>query len=81
MTQTKIPASKIQEVITEVDAYLRKYNITRSTIIVGVDAWTLAHRVKFTDWAYAQPGLNDAHIQTALQRIFPNVVFKDKKRY
>lgn len=26
-------------------------------------------------------GLNDAHIQTALQKIMPNAVFKDAKRY
>jgi hypothetical protein len=48
----------------------------------GVDAWTVAHRAGLTREAYAMGrDINDAHIQTALEKIFPNAVFMDKKRY
>lgn len=51
-------------------------------VILGRDAWTVAHRAGICAEAYAMSrDIHDAHIQTALEKIFPNVVFKDAKRY
>jgi hypothetical protein len=50
-------------------------------ILTGRDAWTVAHRCGITNEAYKDRSVIDAHIQTALQSIFPNAEFKDKKRY
>lgn len=48
----------------------------------GVDAWAVAHSAGLTREAYDMGrDINDAHIQTALEKIFPNAYFKDKKRY
>lgn len=56
--------------------------LTRNDITAGVDAWAVAHRAGITNEAYAiSRDIVDAHIQTALSRIFPNAVFKDAKRY
>lgn len=55
---------------------------TCSSIITGGDAWFVAHAAGVVREAYAMgQDIHDAHIQTALQRIFPNVVFRDAKRY
>lgn len=54
---------------------------TRETIKTGRDAWAVAHRAGLTREAYDDRDINDAHIQTALESIFPNAVFKDKKVY
>lgn len=55
---------------------------TCSSIITGRDAWTVAHRAGIVQEAYAMgQDIHDAHIQTALEKIFPNAVFRDAKRY
>ncbi len=56
-------------------------NATIESVVLGRDAWTVAHRAGLTEEAYRDRGIHDAHIQTALQAIFPNVVFRDAKRY
>lgn len=52
-----------------------------NSITIGSDAWTVAHRSGIMREAYADRNAVDAHIQTALAQIFPNVVFKDAKKY
>lgn len=47
----------------------------------GSDAWAIASRCGILEEAYRDRDIVDAHIQTALQKIFPNAVFKDAKRY
>lgn len=55
----------------------------------GALAWELAHRAGITSYCYGDtsrdmPGIPDcvdAHIKTALARIFPNAVFKDRYAY
>jgi len=47
----------------------------------GRDAWTIAHRCGITTEAYKDRTVTDGHIQTALQTIFVNAVFKDRKVY
>lgn len=57
-------------------------HLTRETIATGRDAWTVAHRAGITQAAYNEGrDVVDAHIQTALERVFPNAVFRDAKRY
>jgi hypothetical protein len=48
----------------------------------GRDAWLVAHRAGLCSEAYAMSrDIHDAHIQTALEEIFPYAVFRDPKRY
>lgn len=55
----------------------------------GSQAWGVAHRAGVTEYCYGNtakdmPGIEgvcDAHIKTALARIFPNAVFKDNYTY
>lgn len=68
--------------ITSNAGVLDRFAITqRSHVVRGVDAWALAGRAGILQLAYADPKIIDAHIQTALERIFPNATFLDKKRY
>ena len=58
------------------------YSLSLSDIKTGIDAWTVAHKCGITKHAYdLSRDVKDAHIQTALESIFPNVSFKDKKVY
>lgn len=50
-------------------------------IDTGQLAWSVAHSCGITNEAYQDRTILDAHIQTALEKIFPNAVFKDAKRY
>lgn len=50
-------------------------------VFLGAEAWIIAHRVGITREAYKDESVVDAHIKTALQKIFPNAVFKDKYSY
>jgi len=61
--------------------YLIMRNLSRFEINTGVWAWSIAHRCGITREAYNDRKVVDAHIQTALETIFPNAVFKDAKRY
>ena len=56
-------------------------HLTLADIDTGINAWAVAHRSGITKEAYQDRNITDGHIQTALQRIFPNAVFKDKKVY
>lgn len=63
------------------DKYLTPHNYTRGDIKTGRDAWAVAHRCGITAIAYLARDVTDAHIKTALARVFPNAVFKDKYHY
>ena len=57
-------------------------SLTLQTIETGRDAWTVAHRAGLTREAYdISRDVTDAHIQTVLERVFPNAVFREAKRY
>lgn len=51
------------------------------SIRTGIDAWTVAQCCGIIREAYVDPTVVDAHIQTALEKIFPNAQFRDAKRY
>jgi hypothetical protein len=55
--------------------------LTAEAITTGRDAWTVAHRCGITGAAYTDRTVTDGHIQTALEKVFPNAVFRDKKVY
>ena len=55
--------------------------VTRDKVMTGRDAWTIAHRAGITAEAYQDRDVLDAHIQTALEHIFPAAQFHDAKRY
>lgn len=50
-------------------------------VLTGSMAWEVAHRAGITGEAYKDRTVVDAHIKTALQKIFPNAVFKDSYHY
>lgn len=64
-----------------VDARCALADLTRSEVTDGRAAWMIAHGAKITDEAYADRSVTDAHIKTALTKIFPNAVFKDRYAY
>ena len=58
-------------------------------IKTGTDAWTIASRAGITDICYGNSakdipeiaGCHDAHIKTALAKVFPNAVFANTYSY
>jgi len=54
---------------------------TIQDVTTGRDAWTVAHCAGLLADAYRIDGIHDAHIQTALGKVFPDAVFRDAKRY
>ena len=66
-----------------VDQWLMEnHSLIANQVTTGRDAWTVAHKTGIALEAYDMSrDITDAHIQTALEHIFPNAVFRDKKRY
>jgi hypothetical protein len=62
-------------------AYLEPKDHTCASVLTGAMAWSVAGNCGITREAYNDRKVVDAHIQTALETIFPNAVFKDKKVY
>jgi len=53
-----------------------------SDILTGERAWTIYHKAGcFDALGGYRSEYNDAHIQTALEKVFPNAQFRDAKRY
>lgn len=66
--------------------YLARFSYTLESVETGADAWTVLHksgayRAIGDEYPSGYPDYSDGHLQTALEGIFPNVVFRDKKRY
>lgn len=61
--------------------FLADQGYTCADITVGSDAWRIAHLSGITNECYKDRDCVDAHIKTALAKIFPNAVFKDKYSY
>lgn len=81
----RIPKDMISDWTNQVDDYLVKHSrtgATRDTVVHGALAWEIAHRAGIVQAAYALgSSVKDGHIQTALEAIFYNADFVDKKRY
>lgn len=56
-------------------------DMTTNSVETGRMAWDVAHGCGIVREAYNDRSVVDAHVQTALQKIMPNAVFRDKKRY
>lgn len=62
---------------------------TLADVKTGRDAWHIASRAGITDICYGNtakdlpgiPDCHDAHIKTALAKVFPNAEFADKYSY
>lgn len=84
-----IGAEYIEQFKSLADIWLAERDLSRGQVTAGTDAWHIAFKAGITDICYGNtskdlPGIEncvDAHIQTALQKVFPNVVFRDKKVY
>jgi len=50
-------------------------------VVTGKEAWNVANAVGILSEAYKDRTVIDAHIQTALEKLFPDAIFKDKKVY
>jgi hypothetical protein len=75
-------ASHLSDYTARADSWLAARGYTRADIKTGRDAWAVAHGADITRHAYSlSRDIVDAHIQTALERIFPHAVFSDAKRY
>ena len=70
-------------------AWLAPQGYSNSDVKLGSDAWLIANRAGITEICYGNtakdipgiPDCHDAHIKTALAKVFPNAVFKDKYHY
>lgn len=63
------------------EEYLSGMDMFREGILTGRDAWAIAHCSGITNEAYEDRTVTDGHVQTALEVIFPNAVFLDRKVY
>jgi hypothetical protein len=63
------------------EEFLEARGLLLTDIEIGQDAWTVAFQSGIYDEVREDRTVVSAHVQTALESIFPNVVFKDKKRY
>ena len=77
----RIPAETVERYRADAEAFLARHNLTCANVKTGRDAWTVAHSAGITADAYRDRDTLDAHIQTALEKIFPAAVFNDPKRY
>jgi hypothetical protein len=78
----KITAEEVKRYRSMAEEWLKNnLGIPREHILEGRDAWTIAHKCGITFLAYQNRSVTDAHIQTALEAIFPNAIFKERKRY
>lgn len=85
----KINSEYVEQFHKLTSDWLAERNYKLEDIKDGITAWAVAHRSGITDICYGNtaknlPGIDgclDAHIQTALEKIFPNVTFRDAKRY
>jgi len=55
--------------------------IDRDKVLIGANAWRVAHHSGITAEAYADRSVVDAHIVTALKQMFPNAEFTDTYSY
>lgn len=77
----KIDAQTVQRWRGMAADFLSDYGLQCQSILTGRDAWTVAARCGINSEAYRDRSIVDAHIQTALENIFPNATFKDRKVY
>ena len=79
---TTISAETVERMRVDCACYLEKHGLMLADVKTGSEAWAVAHRTSWPRNLYDMSrDITDAHIKTALAKIFPNAVFKDKYRY
>lgn len=77
----KITEGQISRWHEMVRQYLVRLGSHAGKVEQGWQAWNIADKVGILREAYLDRTVTDGHIQTALQKVFPNCTFKDKKVY
>jgi hypothetical protein len=77
----KIPSATVERWRTLARDYMGNLESTPERIWTGREAWVIADRVGISREAYQDRTITDGHIQTALEKIFPNAMFLDRKAY
>jgi len=85
----KISPELVDEFKAQAHEWLKGRGFTREDVKLGSDAWLIACNSGITDACYGNtakdlpgiPGCHDAHIQTALMKIFPNCKFVSNRSY
>ena len=77
----KIPSDQLNRWKAKAAEFLASYSYTCADILTGREAWAVAHKSGIYDEVHGSRDILDAHVQTALEKIFPNAVFQDKKVY
>ena len=85
----KIDATMIGQFADMATKWLAPQGYGLADVKVGSDAWLIAHSSGITEICHGNtakdlpgiPDCHDAHIKTALAKIFPNCVFKDAYHY
>lgn len=62
-------------------AWCEPHGVHPDEVYLGKDAWSIAARSGVLREAYTDEAVTDGHVQTALEKIFPNARFNDKKTY
>lgn len=78
---TKILSEDVEDFRVQAVGYLALRGFQINDVKHGSDAWVIAHQTGFASQCYEQADVTDAHIVTAMKKVFPNVVFKDRYSY
>lgn len=83
MANMKLDSKLVDSWIERVDIHLLvSSGVNRMAVETGSMAWSLAGKLGLSREAYdISRDITDAHIVTALKKVFPNAVFKDRYHY
>ena len=77
----KIPEATVSAWIGLADAHFKGRPMNRYKVETGGLAWLLAGELGMLKEAYSDRKITDAHVKTALKRVFPNAHFADAYHY
>lgn len=78
---SKITTETLSRWKETISQYLETVEYDLDDVVEGSLAWIIAHKTGIVKEAYEDRTIVDAHIKTALQKIFPNAIFKDIYNY
>jgi hypothetical protein len=82
IVMNKISSNDIEMFREQAEGFLTLRGYSIDDVKLGSDAWTVAHNVGFASYCYdLGRDIYDAHIVTAMKKVFPNAVFKDRYSY
>jgi len=74
-------ANQFDKIKSACHAFCEQRKVPVDEIVTGADAWTVFSRSGVSHEVYADRTVTDGHIQTVLEKVFPNAVFKDRRVY